>query len=218
MRIEHLGFAPAYVDYQQAWDHQRTVLDAVAEGAETTVLLLEHHPVFTAGRRTQPHERPVDQTPVIDVDRGGKITWHGPGQLVGYPIMRLAAPINVVAHVRRLEDVLMRITADFGVTTHRVEGRSGVWVLADDHGPDRKLGAIGVRVARQCTMHGFALNCDADVSWQNNIVACGIPDAGVSSISIESGRRITVQDILPSAERHLFEVLGPLADLKKEPA
>ena len=208
MRFEHLGFAPDFVDYLAAWDRQREVHAAVVDGAEDTVLLLEHQAVYTAGKRTEPHERPFDGTPVIDVDRGGKITFHGPGQLVGYPIVRLhGVPIDVVAHVRRLEEVMIRVCREFGVETERVDGRSGVWVLADDRGPDRKLGAIGVRVSRQVTMHGFALNCDADLSWSDNIIACGIEDAGVSSISREAGRPVTVQDVLPYAETHLTEVL-----------
>jgi lipoyl(octanoyl) transferase len=168
--------------------------------------------VYTAGKRTEAHQRPFDGTPVIDVDRGGLITWHGPGQLVGYPIVRLhGVPIDVVAHVRRLEEVMIRVCREFGVETTRVDGRSGVWVLADDRDgfrADRKLGAIGVRVSRQVTMHGFALNCDADLSWADNIVACGIEDAGVSSISREAGRRVGVQDVLPYAEKHLAEILG----------
>src|SRR6476661_10499143 len=195
MRLEHLGFTPHPVDYLSAWDRQKAVHAAVVAGEQPdTVLLLAH-------------ERPFDGTPVIDVDRGGKITWHGPGQLVGYPIVRLPAPIDVVAHVRRLEEVMIRVCAEFGVETTRVADRSGIWVLADDRGPDRKLGAIGVRVSRQCTMHGFALNCDADLSWQDNIVACGIADAGVSSISREAGRTVTVQDVLPYAEKHLEDIL-----------
>ncbi len=205
----HLGFSPDLVDYLQAWEHQREVHAGVVAGTEPdTVLLLEHASVFTAGKRTEPHERPFDGTPVVDVDRGGKITWHGPGQIVGYPIVRLPAPIDVVAHVRRLEEVMIRVCREFGVETTRVEGRSGVWVTADGRGPDRKLGAIGVRVSRQCTMHGFALNCDADLSWADNIVACGIADAGVSSISREVGDRVSVQDVLPYVEKHLEEVLG----------
>ena len=212
MRFEHLGFAPDYVDYREAWDHQREVLAQVADGTlPPTVLLLEHSPVYTAGRTTADEMRPKDGTPVIDTDRGGKITWHGPGQLVAYPIIRLPAPINVVGHVRNLEEVMMRVTRHFGVETHRVEGRSGVWVLADDRGPDRKVGAIGVRVSRQCTMHGFALNCDADLSWGDNIIPCGIEDADVSSISRELGRRVGVQDVLPVAERALADVLDPVA-------
>ena len=210
MRFVHLGFAPDYVDYLDGWEKQRAVHAAVAEGREPdTTLLLEHAAVYTAGKRTQPEQRPFDGTPVVDVDRGGLITWHGPGQLVGYPIVALPeVPIDVVAHVRRLEDAMMRMTREFGVETVRVEGRSGVWVLADDRGPDRKLGAIGVRVSRRVTMHGFALNCDADLSWADNIVACGIADAGVSSISREAGRTVTVQDLLPYAEKHLTDVLG----------
>jgi lipoyl(octanoyl) transferase len=211
MRLVHLGFAPDLVDYEEGWERQRQIHRGVVDGTEAdTVLLLEHAPVYTAGRRTQPHERPFDGTPVIDVDRGGKITWHGPGQLVGYPIVRLPAPIDVVAHVRRLEEVMIRVCRDFGVETTRVDGRSGVWVTADARGPDRKLGAIGVRVGRQVTMHGFALNCDADLSWADNIVACGIADAGVGSISREAGERVTVQDVLPYAEKHLADVLGPV--------
>jgi lipoyl(octanoyl) transferase len=210
MRFEHVGFDPDFVDYVQAWAHQREVHAAVVDGGEDTVLLLEHSPVFTAGKRTEPHQRPKDGTPVIDVDRGGLITRHGPGQLDGYPIVRLhGVPIDVVAHVRRLEEVMIRTCREFDVETVRVEGRSGVWVLEDDRGPDRKLGAIGVRVSRQVTMHGFALNCDADLSWADNIVACGIEDAGVSSISREAGRRVTVQDVLPYAVKHLTEVLAP---------
>jgi lipoyl(octanoyl) transferase len=209
MRFEHLGFAPDFVDYEAAWAHQRDVHQRVVEGGEDTVLLLEHWPVYTAGKRTAEHQRPKDGTPVIDVDRGGLITWHGPGQLVGYPIVRLhGVPIDVVAHVRRLEEVMIRVCREFDVETVRVEGRSGVWVLEDDRGPDRKLGAIGVRVSKQVTMHGFALNCDADLGWADNIIACGIDDAGVSSISREAGREVTVQDILPYAEKHLIEVLG----------
>ncbi len=210
MRFEHLGFAPDVVDYEAAWDHQRTVHAAVLAGElPDTTILLEHAPVYTAGKLTQPHERPFDGTPVIDVDRGGKITWHGPGQLVGYPIVFLpAVPIDVVAHVRRLEEAMIRVCAEFNVEVTRVEGRSGVWVLADDRGPDRKLGAIGVRVSRRVTMHGFALNCDADLSWSTNIVACGIADAGVSSLTLEAGRPISVQDVLPYAEKHLTDVLN----------
>ncbi|NNM45306.1 lipoyl(octanoyl) transferase LipB [Knoellia koreensis] len=209
MRFEHVGFAPDFVDYEAGWALQREVHHRVVDGGEDTVLLLEHQPVYTAGKRTEDHQRPKDGTPVVEVDRGGLITWHGPGQLVGYPIVRLhGAPIDVVAHVRRLEEVMIRVCREFGVETTRVEGRSGVWVLADDRGPDRKLGAIGVRVSKQVTMHGFALNCDADLSWADNIVACGIDDADVSSISQESGRQVTVQDVLPYAEKHLTDVLG----------
>ena len=209
MRIEQVGFAPDLVDYQSAWDLQRKVHAAVAAGDEPdTVLLLEHATVYTAGKRTAPHERPFDGTPVIDVDRGGKITWHGPGQLVGYPIVRLASPVDVVAHVRRLEDMMIRVCADLAVTAERVEGRSGVWITADQSGPDRKIGAIGIRVSQNVTMHGFALNCCCDLSWAQVIVPCGIPDAGVTTLSKELGREVTVQEVLPHVEKHLSDILG----------
>ena len=209
MHFEYVGFAPDYVDYKAAWDRQREVHAAVVAGDEPgSVLLLEHAAVYTAGKRTEPHERPFDGTPVIDVDRGGKITWHGPGQLVGYPIVRLPSPIDVVAHVRRLEDMMIRVCADLGVTAGRVEGRSGVWVLADGPGPDRKIGAIGIRVSQNVTMHGFALNCDCDLSWAAVIVPCGIPDAGVTSLSKELGRDVPVGEVLPYAVKHLGDILG----------
>lgn len=192
------------VDYQAAWDEQRRLHDAVAsEAKEDTILLLEHHSVYTAGKRTEPWDRPTDGTPVIDTDRGGKITWHGPGQLVGYPIMKLTEPVDVVAYVRRVEQVLIDTCAELGLATTRIEGRSGVWVPADDRGPDRKVGAIGIRVARGVTLHGFSLNCDCDLSYFDRIVPCGIRDAGVSSLTQELGRTITVQDALPVVERHL---------------
>lgn len=181
-------------DYQQAWDQQKRWHAEVVEGAHDVIWLLEHPPVYTAGRRTEPLERPLDGTPVIDVDRGGKITWHGPGQLVGYPIVRLPDPIDVVAHVRRMESMLIDVCAALGVAADRVEGRSGVWVPADDRGPERKVAAIGVRVSRAVTMHGFALNCDPDLSWFDRIVPCGIRDASVTSLSAELGRDVTVAE------------------------
>jgi lipoyl(octanoyl) transferase len=164
--------------------------------------------VYTAGKRTEPHERPFDGTPVIDVDRGGKITWHGPGQLVGYPIVALPDPIDVVAYVRRLEDALMEVCAGFGLTAGRVEGRSGVWVAADATRPERKVAAIGVRVARGVTMHGFALNCDPDMSAFANMIPCGIPDAGVTSLSAELGRDITVDEATDPVEKAMRRVLA----------
>lgn len=212
MRFEHLGFAPDYVDYLGAWGHQRAVHAAVVSGdLPDTVLLLEHAAVYTAGKRTEPHERPFDGTPVIDVDRGGKITWHGPGQLVGYPIVHLPSPVDVVAHVRRLEDMMIGVCADLGVTADRVEGRSGVWIAADERGPARKVGAIGIRVSQDVTMHGFALNADCDLSWGQVIVPCGISDAGVTSLSLELGRPVTVEQILPLAQAHLERTLDPMA-------
>ena len=204
MRLEHLGFAPDLVDYTSAWDRQKAVHAAVVAGEQPdTVLLLEHERVYTAGKRTEPLDRPMDGTPVVDVDRGGKITWHGPGQLVGYPIVRLGAPLDVVAYVRRVEQVLIDTCADLGLSTVRIQGRSGVWVTADERGPDRKVAAIGIRVARGVTLHGFALNCDCDLAAFDRIVPCGIRDAGVTSLSRELGRDVTVAEVLPLVEQHL---------------
>jgi len=207
LRFVHLGFGAAAVDYRQAWQMQRDLHAEVSTGrAPDTVLLLEHPPVYTAGKRTQPHERPFDGTPVLDVDRGGKITWHGPGQLVGYPIVRLADPVDVVAYVRRLEQALIGVCGEFGVPARQVRGRSGVWLAADRQRPERKVGAIGIRVAQGTTMHGFALNCDPDLSWFARIVPCGIADAGVTSLSEELGRDVGVAEVFPLAERHLQAV------------
>ena len=194
------------VDYQDAWAEQRRVHAArVAADVPDTVLLLEHPPVYTAGKRTLDAERPVDGTPVVDVDRGGKITWHGPGQLVGYPIVALPEPVDVVGHVRRVEEALILVCADLGLETGRVEGRSGVWVR-DDRGA-RKVAAIGIRVSQGVTMHGFALNCDCDLTWFDRIVPCGIADATVTSLTAELGRPVTVGDALPYVEKRLSEVL-----------
>jgi lipoyl(octanoyl) transferase len=196
------------IDYLAAWDEQRRVHELVAGGDEPdTVLLLEHPDVYTAGKRTEPWDRPIDGTPVVDVDRGGKITWHGPGQIVGYPIIKLAEPVDVVAYVRRVEQLLIDVCAEFGLAAGRVEGRSGVWVPEDDRGPARKVGAIGIRVARGTTLHGFALNCDCDLSAYDRIVPCGISDAGVTSLTAELGRPVTVADALPVVERHLPTLL-----------
>jgi lipoyl(octanoyl) transferase len=199
------------VDFLAAWDLQREVhAEVVAGTRDDTVLLLEHPPVFTAGKRTDPHERPADSggAPVIDVDRGGKITFHGPGQLVGYPIVRLPDHVKVVDYVRRIEEALIAVCADFGVTTARVPGRSGVWLCADDRGPERKIAAIGLRVSRGVAMHGFALNCDVDLGWYDRFVPCGIADAGVTSLTEELGRDVTVRDVLPSVEKHLSDLLA----------
>ncbi|MDE9366447.1 lipoyl(octanoyl) transferase LipB [Luteipulveratus sp. YIM 133132] len=209
MRIEHLGLDPDFVDYEEAWATQREVHARVVAGEqEDTTLLLEHRAVYTAGKRTEPHERPFDGTPVIDVDRGGKITWHGPGQLTGYPIVRLPNPVDVVGHVRRLEQMMIDVCADLGVETVRVEGRSGVWLAADAQRPERKIGAIGIRVSQDVTMHGFALNCDCDLSWATTIVPCGIPDAGVTSLSAELGRDVPVAEVVPYVEKRLPDILG----------
>lgn len=201
MDISRLGRVP----YEQAWELQRTLVAERAEGRRPdTLLLLEHPSVYTAGRRTQPDERPFDGTPVIDVDRGGKITWHGPGQLVGYPIVRLPEPFDVVAYVRQLEALLIDACREFGLETRRVEGRSGVWTTDGQ----RKVAAIGVRVTRGVTMHGFALNCDPDLSAFGAIVPCGITDAGVTSLSRELGKTVTVGDALPVVERCSLAVLA----------
>lgn len=183
------------VDYGVAWQQQRDLADARVAGGSDTLLLLEHPAVYTAGRRTEPHERPVDGTPVVDTDRGGKITWHGPGQLVGYPIIGLAEPLDVVNYVRRLEEALIKVCADLGLDAGRVPGRSGVWVPGTDGRPDRKVAAIGVRVSRATTLHGFALNCDCDLDAFSAIVPCGISDAGVTSLSAELRRSLSVEDV-----------------------
>jgi lipoyl(octanoyl) transferase len=190
------GLSANSVPYDEALQRQRALHAAVVAGrAPDTVLLLEHPPVYTAGKRTEPDERPTDGTPVIDVDRGGKITWHGPGQLVGYPILRLPDPIDVVGYVRRLEGILIDVLAELGVDGQRVEGRSGVWIRSG--GRDEKIAAIGIRVAEGVTMHGFALNCSNDLDPYDRIVACGIRDAGVTTISRVLGRTVTPAEVAP---------------------
>ncbi|HEX5143291.1 MAG TPA: lipoyl(octanoyl) transferase LipB [Mycobacterium sp.] len=196
------------IDYLDAWRLQREIADARVAGGPDTLLLLEHPPVYTAGRRTEPHERPADGVPVVDTDRGGKITWHGPGQLVGYPIVRLAEPLDVVNFVRRLEESLISVCAELGVTAGRVDGRSGVWVPGDSARPPRKVAAIGIRVARSVTLHGFALNCDCDLGAYGSIVPCGIADAGVTSLSAELGRRVTVDEV----REHVATAVGDALD------
>jgi lipoyl(octanoyl) transferase len=209
----HVGFAPDAIDYMTAWDLQRTVHSRrVAGEIPDSCLLLEHAPVYTAGKRTAVSDRPIGDpgAPVIDVDRGGKITWHGPGQLTAYPIVKLREPVDVLAYVRALEEAMIRVCAEFGVTAIRVEGRSGAWVPASGESglPDRKVGAIGARVARGVTMHGIALNCDNDLSWFDRIVPCGIRDAGTTSLTAETGIRVSVADVTPLLERHLSAALG----------
>jgi lipoyl(octanoyl) transferase len=203
------GFGTEALDYLQAWDVQRDLhARRVAGEIPDTCLLLEHPPVYTAGKRTGTADRPIGDpgAPVIDVDRGGKITWHGPGQLVGYPIVALDEPVDVIGYVRAVEEALIRTCADAGLATERVDGRSGVWVRTG--GVDRKVAAIGIRVARGVTMHGFALNCDNDLSWFGKIVPCGISDASVTSLSAELGRAVGIADVLQSAQRHIAEVVG----------
>ncbi len=211
LTFERAGLGDDAIDYLAAWELQREVhAEVVAGGRPPTVLLLEHPPVYTAGTRTDPHERPADPggADVIDVDRGGKITFHGPGQLVGYPIVRLPGHVKVVDYVRRVEEALIHVCTDLGVTTARVPGRSGVWLPAEGGRPERKIAALGIRVSRGVTMHGFALNCDVDLSWYDRFVPCGIADAGVTTLSEELGRRVPVTEVLPSVERHLTSYLG----------
>jgi lipoyl(octanoyl) transferase len=206
LRIDRLGV----VDYVTAWDVQRANADARRDGTGPDVLmLLEHPPVYTAGKRTQPEDRPTDGTPVVDVDRGGRITWHGPGQLVGYPIVGLAEPMDVVDFVRRLEEALIRVAHELGLTAAgRIDGRSGVWLPADDRRPERKIGAIGIRVQGGVTLHGFALNCDNDLDAYNRIVPCGITDAGVSTLTAELGRPVPVAAVLDATAEAVTAALA----------
>ena len=203
------------VDYQGAWQLQRELADARVAGGSDTLLLLQHPAVYTAGRRTEPHERPLNGTPVVDTDRGGKITWHGPGQLVGYPIIGLAEPLDVVNYVRLLEEALITVCGDLGLETGRVEGRSGVWVPGR---PARKVAAIGVRVARSTTLHGFALNCDCDLASFTAIVPCGITDAGVTSLSAELDRHVAVDDVRAAVADAVCDALDGLLPVREHVA
>ncbi|MGH3751544.1 MAG: lipoyl(octanoyl) transferase LipB [Pseudonocardiaceae bacterium] len=196
------------IDYHRAWELQRELAAARAEGTGPDVLLLLEHPsVYTAGRRTTPGERPHDGTPVIDVDRGGKITWHGPGQLVGYPLVGLAEPVDVIDYVRRLEQALLTVCTGLGLPAGRISGRSGVWLAAATGDPDRKIAAIGVRISRGVTMHGFALNCQPDLTAFDRIVPCGITGAGVTSLTAELGRPVPVAQVLPAVRGAVLEAL-----------
>jgi lipoyl(octanoyl) transferase len=200
--FDDLGLGDRLIDYLQGWDLQRTVHDGVVAGTRSdTVLLLEHEAVYTAGRRTEPHERPTDGAPVVDVDRGGKITWHGPGQLVAYPIVKLPDSVRVVDYVRRLEEAMIRTFAGYGLTTGRVEGRSGVWLPADAIRPERKIAQIGIRVASDVTLHGLAMNIDNAMDGFDAIVPCGIADAGVTTLAAE---------LAPSPAPTLAEVAAAL--------
>ncbi|MFT4109314.1 lipoyl(octanoyl) transferase LipB [Propionicimonas sp.] len=209
--FHHLGLAEARLtDYHQAWDLQRKVHAEVASGERgPQVLYVEHPPVYTAGRRTEPHERPTDGTPVVEVDRGGKITYHGPGQLVGYPIVFLPRGVGVVDYVRRVEEALIRLLDGYGVPGGRVPGRTGVWLAADAARPERKIAAIGIRVSRQTTMHGFALNVASDLADFGRIVPCGIADAGVTSLAEEwEGPVPSLAEVAKDLEPHLSELLA----------
>ena len=203
------GYGASLSGYQAMWETQKQIHTGVVAGTiPDTILLVEHEPVYTAGRRTEVFERPQDGTPVVDVDRGGKITWHGPGQLVGYPIVRLPAALDVIAHVRRLEEVIINTCSELGLTTQRIKGRSGVWVV--DGTVDRKVAAIGVRVAQGVAMHGFSLNCNNDLAWFDRIVPCGISDAAVTTLSKELGQEVTIQEVLPIVTRQLHQIFDPL--------
>jgi lipoyl(octanoyl) transferase len=198
------------MDYAEALDLQRSLHSEISDGKrENTLVLVEHPSVYTAGKRTQDHERPHDGTPVIDVDRGGKITWHGLGQLVGYPIVRLAKPTELVGFVREIESALIATCLELGLTATRVEGRSGVWVV--DSNGERKIAAIGIRVARGVTMHGFALNVEPDLSAFEAIIPCGIEDAAVTSLALELGRSISVDEVLPVVEKYMYESLAKVS-------
>ncbi len=207
----HAGFGTDAEDYLAGWEMQRAVHARRVSGeVPDSCLLLEHAPVYTAGKRTAVSDRPFGDpgAPVIDVDRGGKITWHGPGQLTAYPIVKLREPMDVVAYVRALEEAMIRVCAEFGLGAVRVAGRSGTWIPASGGLPERKVGAIGARVARGVTMHGLALNCYCDLSWFDRIVPCGIRDAGVTSLTAETGIPVSVSDVTPLLERHLTAALG----------
>ena len=206
IRVIHAGL----VDYHSALATQREIHSAVAEGSlSNTLILLEHPSVYTAGRRTLDSEKPIDGTPVVDVDRGGKITWHGPGQLVGYPIVRLANPHELVGFVRTIEAALIKVCKEFGITTQCISKRSGVWVV-DERG-ERKIAAIGIRVAKGVTMHGFAINVNPDLSAFDQIVPCGIADADVTSIAKELGRDVSVSEVAPLVQRHMIDALGEVS-------
>ena len=200
------GLAPNYVSYEAGLELQNSIHAEVAHGTrDNTIILLEHDPVYTAGKRTEGEELPQDGTPVIETNRGGKITWHGPGQLVGYPIMQLPRPIDVVGYVRWLEQVLIDTIAEFGLATERVEGRSGVWAPQPD-GPHLKVAAIGIRVAEHTTMHGFALNCNNSLQPYETIIACGIKDAGTSTLSELLGKEITPAMAAEQVQKHLNQI------------
>ncbi|MEU4743551.1 lipoyl(octanoyl) transferase LipB [Actinosynnema sp. NPDC023658] len=239
MRFVHAGFGPDAVPYEQAYAEQRRLHALrVTDDITDVCVLQEHPPVYTAGKRTKATAFPVDDTPVLAVDRGGEITWHGPGQLVGYPVVKLPVPLDSVGHVRKLEDALIGTCAEFGVDTARLAGRSGVWVLGDEppapdvppsgagvlppgalqpsvlpsaareHGRHRKIAAIGVRIERCTSLHGFGLNCDPDLTAFDRIVPCGIEDAGVTSLAAELGRPVPVAEVVPVVERHLARVFA----------
>ena len=213
VQIRQLGT----LDYLAAWDLQRQTAEARIAGGPDTLLMLEHHAVYTAGKRTEAHERPIDGTPVVDTDRGGKITWHGPGQLVGYPIIGLGEQLDVVNYVRRLEQSLIAVCTEFGLDVGRVDGRSGVWLPAGGGRPARKIAAIGIRVARGTTLHGFALNCDCNLAAFSSIVPCGIIDAGVTSLTAELGRHVGVDEVRDRVAESVCDALDGRLPVTSQP-
>ena len=206
LKVSELGV----MDYLSAWDLQKQIhQDVVNSQSENSLLLLEHPSVYTAGRRTEILDRPLDETPVIDVDRGGKITWHGLGQLVGYPIIKLKNSTDVVGFVRELESALISVCAEFGIKADRYCERSGVWIR--DEKSDRKIAAIGLRVAKGVTMHGFALNVNPDLSAYEKIVPCGITGAKVTSLTAELGREVSVNEVLPIVKKLMQPMLDRIS-------
>ncbi|MFC8303776.1 lipoyl(octanoyl) transferase LipB [Specibacter sp. NPDC057265] len=211
LEFSEVGFAPTYVDYGSAWEQQRTLHDAVVAGtAPNTAMLLEHAAVYTAGKRTEDHERPFDGTPVVNVDRGGKLTWHGPGQLVMYPIVKLLDARGIRAYVHALEDIILEALAHYRIAGVRVDGRAGIWLLADDKGPDRKIAAIGIRVHEGVTMHGIAINVNNSLAPYAQIIACGIQDAGTTTIALETGLDVTAAELAPLVKEATARILAPL--------
>lgn len=211
LQFLEVGLAPNFIDYTSAWEQQRALHAAVLAGAApNTVMLLEHAAVYTAGKRTEEHERPFDGTPVVNVDRGGKLTWHGPGQLVMYPIVKLQDARSIRAYVHALEDIIIDVLSHVGINGVRVEGRAGIWLRADARGPERKIAAIGIRVHEGVSMHGIAINANNSLAPYAQIIACGIADAGTTSIAVESGRDVTAADLVPRLKEATARYLAPL--------
>lgn len=210
IEFERVGLGTTYIPYLQAWDYQKSLHDEVgADQRSPRVLFLEHEAVYTAGRRTEPEDLPQDGTPVVDVDRGGQLTWHGPGQLIGYPIVKLKQINAIRRYVETLEEALMNVLKDLGIETIQVKGRSGVWVPGRDGGEDRKIAAIGIRINHGVTMHGFALNCSNSLAPYEQIIPCGISDAGVTTISAELGREVSPSDVVDRVQQELEHLLSP---------
>jgi len=210
IEFERVGLGTEYIPYMQAWDYQIQLHDAVAADEQTPkVLFLEHAAVYTAGKRTEPEDLPLDGTPVVDVDRGGKLTWHGPGQLIGYPIVKLRKISAIRLYVETLEQALINVGDEYGIPTAQGKGRSGVWVPGAEGEQDRKIAAIGIRINHGVTMHGFALNCSNDLNAYDQIIPCGITDAGVTTISKELGREISPSDVVDRVQQELERLLTP---------